>query len=456
MEDGGTIPIQRTAAPVQLGQLLTALQSDTREDLKVFLREYSKGLDGKGAEGFNESIRYWEPAYKNTALANDATLGQEPRRDIQRVLRGQQRTFAALNADEGALQELITNFNTTAEAFAVQDAACPPPSRRCAMSFAMRSRRWPRSTTRCRRSGRSPSTRCRRPVPRRRRSASLPFIRQARLLMRRSELRGLAAELRRRCPTSSGSTTGVPVLTEARALSACTNGVLVPFIRSPIPGVQGPDGEHGNSGQQVRYQIQRGFVGLSGESRLSDGNNQFFHFGRAGAYRRPAGVSARSTSRHRGARTCPARPRSRPTSTRRGAGVAAWQRQPPPRLGDHPLEGQAAHPCGAQLRQLQVEHLEVTQRELRKAKRRLAGEGDPQAPGRLPRGGGGLHPRHGDGRLHPVQPAAALPDNPGGGLPPEGPAARRAGRHPGQGRAVRVAGVEVGQIRSSSRTAGPR
>src|SRR5215217_4659243 len=59
MPDGGTIPIQRTAAPVQFGQLLTALQSDTREDLKVFLREYSKGLSSKGGQGFNDSIRYW-------------------------------------------------------------------------------------------------------------------------------------------------------------------------------------------------------------------------------------------------------------------------------------------------------------------------------------------------------------------------------------------------------------
>src|SRR5215213_4153003 len=123
METGGTIPIQRTSAPVQFGQLLTALQSDTREDLKVFLKEYSKGLSGKGARGFNQSIRYWEPAYKNSALTNDATLGEQPNSDLQRVLKGQQQTFAALDADEPALQGLVTNFNTTAGAFASQDEA---------------------------------------------------------------------------------------------------------------------------------------------------------------------------------------------------------------------------------------------------------------------------------------------------------------------------------------------
>jgi phospholipid/cholesterol/gamma-HCH transport system substrate-binding protein len=122
-EDGYTIPMQQTAAPVQFGQILTALQDDTREDLKTLLEEYSKGLEGKGARGFNESIKYWKDAYKNTALANDATLGEEPTRDLQRVLKGQQRTFAALNSDEAALQGLVTNLNVTAAAFAREDIA---------------------------------------------------------------------------------------------------------------------------------------------------------------------------------------------------------------------------------------------------------------------------------------------------------------------------------------------
>src|SRR5256714_4016016 len=120
---GSTIPMNQTAAPVQFGQVLTALQSDTRDDLKTFLKEYSKGLEGKGAAGFNQAIKYWEEAYRNGSLANDASLGSDPQHDVQRVLKGQQRTFAALDADEGALKGLVTNFNTTAGAFARQDVA---------------------------------------------------------------------------------------------------------------------------------------------------------------------------------------------------------------------------------------------------------------------------------------------------------------------------------------------
>ena len=117
------IPVTQTAAPVQFGDLLTALQRDTRSDLQTFLREYSKGLADGGAEGFNEAIRYWEPAYRNNSLANDATLGQDPNRDLQRVLKGQQKTFAALVKDEGALKGLVTNFNVTAGALAREDVA---------------------------------------------------------------------------------------------------------------------------------------------------------------------------------------------------------------------------------------------------------------------------------------------------------------------------------------------
>lgn len=113
--DGGKpIPINQTSAPVQLGDILSALQSDTRSDLQVFLKEYSRGLSGKGARGFNESLRYGEPAFRNLSLANDATLGQEPTRDLQRLMKGQAKTFAALVRDEEALKGLVTNLNTFA------------------------------------------------------------------------------------------------------------------------------------------------------------------------------------------------------------------------------------------------------------------------------------------------------------------------------------------------------
>jgi phospholipid/cholesterol/gamma-HCH transport system substrate-binding protein len=280
LDKGDVIPVTQTAAPVQFGDLLTALQRDTRTDLQVFLREYSKGLDKGGAEGFNQAIDYWEPAYRNNSLANDATLGQDPDHDLQRVLRGQQKTFAALVKDETALKDLVTNFSITAGAFAREDVALAEaipalrdtlkvghpalgsltnalPSLRAFAHDALSGVRSSDETL----------------------AASIPFMEQARLLMSERELRGLARVLRRTIPSVVRfNRRSIPFLRETRALSACTNDVLVPFMGLKIPNPE-TGNEAENSDQEVRKQLQRGMPGLSGESRLSDGNNQYFHAG---------------------------------------------------------------------------------------------------------------------------------------------------------------------------------
>jgi phospholipid/cholesterol/gamma-HCH transport system substrate-binding protein len=280
LKDGGVIPVNQTAAPVQFGDLLTALQSDTRTDLQTFLREYSKGLSRGGAEGFNEAIRWWKPAYLNSSLANDATLGQDPNRDLQRVLKGQQKTFAALVADEDALKNLVTNFNITAGAFAREDVALAEsvPALRDTLRIgypALGSLDSALPSLRAFAHDALPGVRSSDPTL----AASMPFITQARLLMSEDELRGTARILRQTIPGMVRfNQTSVPFLRETRALSACTNNVLVPFMGLEIPNPE-TGNEAENSGQKVRNQIQRGMPGLSGESRLSDGNNQFFHAG---------------------------------------------------------------------------------------------------------------------------------------------------------------------------------
>jgi ABC-type transporter Mla subunit MlaD len=280
LPDGGVIPVTQTAAPVQFGDLLTALQRDTRTDLQTFLREYSKGLSDGGADGFNQAIKYWKPAYLNSSLANDATLGQDPNRDVQRLLKGQQKTFAALVKDENALKGLVTNFNVTAAAFAREDVALAQsvPALRDTLRIgypALGSLDAALPSLRAFAHDALPGVRSSDPTL----AASMPFITQARLLMSEDELRGTARVLRQTIPDLvKFDKTSVPFLRESRALSACTNNVLVPFMGLKIPNPEtGNEGE--NSDQPVRAQLQRGMPGLSGESRLSDGNNQYFHAG---------------------------------------------------------------------------------------------------------------------------------------------------------------------------------
>ncbi len=274
LDSGKTIPATQTAAPVQFGDVLSALQSDTRSDLQVFLKEYSKGLEGKGAEGFNEALRTGPAAFRTTAIASDALLGLEPTKDLQRLFRGQARTFAALNEDENALKGLVTNFNTVAGAFASQDAALersiPALDRTLRVgSPALASLNSALPTLRVFSREALPGVRSSGPTL----EASLPFIRQARLLVRPTELRGAARQLRLQIPNFvTLSRRSVPLLAQARALSSCTNSVLVPFANSRVPD---PDEPQQNN-QKPLTQANRGFVGLSGESRVNDGNLSYF------------------------------------------------------------------------------------------------------------------------------------------------------------------------------------
>ena len=276
LEDGGDpIPSNQTSAPVQFGDLLASLQSDTRSDLQIFLKEYSKGLEGEGARGFNESLRYGERAFRYGAIVNQATLGLEPTRDIQRLLKGQQKTFSALVEDEDALKNLVTNFNITAGAFAREDVALEAsiPALRNVLrtgSPALASLNSSLPSLRAFAVDALPGVRSSEPTL----EAALPFIRQARALVGPNELRGAARELKRQLPNLVNLNVSlVPFLGQARLLSSCTNDVLLPFAKAPLPN---PD-EPGNNNQPFFRQAPRGFVGLAGESRLSDGNNSFFH-----------------------------------------------------------------------------------------------------------------------------------------------------------------------------------
>ena len=268
LDDGSTLPITQTASTVTLPDILDVLDSDVRSDLQTFLHEYGTvALRGGGAKAFNRAIKSFKPAYRYGALTNDALLGVEPDRDIQRLLRGQQRTFAALASNPEALKELVTDLNTTAGAIASEDtalAAAVP-----ALRDTLREGYPALPTLRTFSREALPGVRSSVPAL----DAAIPWITQARGLVQPSELRGLAADLRHAVPSLVKLNTRlVPFLKQLRALSSCTNTVLVPFAESPIPSI-----EEGNSGHSVREQINRSFVGLAGESRLNDANTPIFH-----------------------------------------------------------------------------------------------------------------------------------------------------------------------------------
>jgi ABC-type transporter Mla subunit MlaD len=282
IKDGGDIPVQQTATPVQFGQLLTALQSDTRKDLQTFLKEYAeKGLGNGGAEAYNKGLDSAPGAFRYSAIANQASLGLAPH-DLSKLLRGQQRLFKALSTHPEVLKSLIDNLNITAGAFAREDVALAAtiPALRDVLKVgrpALISLNNLMPTLRAFARDALPGVKSSGPTL----DASLPFIRQARLLVRPQELQGLARDLRFAIPDLARlNHATIPLLNQQRGLSACTSNVLNPFSVKPVPDPDfaskaGYDG--GQNNQPFKKEAPRGLVGLSGESRTGDANTPMFH-----------------------------------------------------------------------------------------------------------------------------------------------------------------------------------
>ena len=272
-KSGSTIPPAQTASPVQFGQLLTAFQSDTRQDLQTFLQEYAKGVEGKGSRGFNMAVKYWEDAYRNTAIATRATLGTKPG-DLGRVLRGQGKVFGALSRDEESLKLLVTSLNRLAAAFAREDdnLQATIPALRDVLRVGQPALASINSAF--------PTLRAfaREALPAARSSSEtldvqIPFITQLRRLVSRAELRGLVADLRPTVPDLAAlNRSQTESLEQTRLLSSCQSNVLLPFSKTPIPDPDFP----ASSGEPFYEESPRAFVGLAGESRMHDANSPLF------------------------------------------------------------------------------------------------------------------------------------------------------------------------------------
>jgi virulence factor Mce-like protein len=269
--DGDTIPVQNTATPVQLDQILSSLQSDTREDVKTLLDEYSRSLADGGAKGFNESIPYWEPAYRDTAIVNDAMLGRAEH-DLSGYVEHAGTVAAALDRNRNQLKNLITDFNTTASAFARENgnlraaiAELPRTLRAAQPALAALNESFPplRAFT----ADFRPGVRSSGPAI----DDSMPLIKQLRGLVSEEELRGLTRDLRPSVRAlASLSRQSVPLSQQSRLMASCANEVLLPWAHDKVEDKQFP------AQGPVYTEAPKGFVGLGGESRSGDSNGQWF------------------------------------------------------------------------------------------------------------------------------------------------------------------------------------
>jgi virulence factor Mce-like protein len=268
--DGDTVAMAQTSNAVQIDQIFTALQADTRRDLQLLLQELGHGLSGAGARGYNRSIDYWHDAFRGSAAVNDATLGIQ-QHDLSNYLGRAGVVAGALDRDPEALKNLLRDFNTTAAAFAAeqgnleQTVAELPRTLRAAQP-ALKSLNDSFPGVRRLIVDFRPAVRSSGPAL----DASRPFIHEARGLVRASELKGLVADLRPLVPDLARLNANLPPLYEkVRAASSCQNQVILPWSHDTVPDPNFP------ATGQVYQEGVSGLPGLAAESRSGDANGQW-------------------------------------------------------------------------------------------------------------------------------------------------------------------------------------
>ena len=220
---------------MQTDQVLTSLQAGTRKNLQILLQQYGTAVKQAGAS-YNRSIQFWLPAYKYTAIVSHDALGIQPH-DLSNWIAAQGPVAAAIDNNPKNLQNLITDFNTTANAFARENvalensvAALPKTLAAGIPAFNALNAAFPPLRTLAK--ALIPGVKSTGPMI----DASLPLMSQLRQLVQPSELRGLTHDLVPTIPALAKLTKAtIPFMKdEVRPASSCVANVVIPWSHLTI------------------------------------------------------------------------------------------------------------------------------------------------------------------------------------------------------------------------------
>jgi phospholipid/cholesterol/gamma-HCH transport system substrate-binding protein len=273
--NGHTFPIQQGVEPVQFDQVLTGLQSDTRKNLQTLLQQYGKAVK-QGGPSYNKSVQYWLPAYEYTSIVAHDALGIQPH-DLSNYIAAQGQVAGALDTHPQNLENLITDFNTTANAFARENTALeqtvaelPKTLGAAIPAFNALNAAFPPLRAFAR--ALVPGVKSTGPMV----DASLPFVTQLNDLVQPSELRGLTADLRPTVPALAKLTKDtIPLMSDqVRPAASCVANVIFPWSQLTVPD-SNFNASNGFPPRKVYVEAVDYLPGLAGESRDFDANGPY-------------------------------------------------------------------------------------------------------------------------------------------------------------------------------------
>ena len=281
-----TFPIQQGTEPVQFDQVITSLQAPTRANLQTLLQQFGTALK-KGGPSYNASIKYWLPAYEYSAVVSHDALGLQPH-DLSDWIAEQGEVSGAIDTHPQNLENLITNFNTTAHSFAVENTALSQAVAELPKTLAAAIPAFHAlNAAFC--SGAQVPNCAPGPLPQLAKAlipgvkstgpmidASLPFITQLRYLVSPSELRGLTADLAATVPALTNLTReSIPLMANGvRPAATCAEQVVIPWSKLTINDPHF-NASNGFPPRPVYVEAVDFLPGLAGESRDFDANGPY-------------------------------------------------------------------------------------------------------------------------------------------------------------------------------------
>jgi phospholipid/cholesterol/gamma-HCH transport system substrate-binding protein len=290
LSSGATLPITQTADPVQLDQVLDALNTETRANLQNFLIGYGDGLTRKpnaeedaeqdpivrgvsGGEAVNKAYVRGPSALRATAVLNQAITGTE-QHDISKLVASINKVTSALNVHEQQLGELIVNFNTFFSEFAAQSAplrttVAELPSSLTAIDRGFANLQASFAPTQEFAHGILPGVRNTASTV----VATVPWIEQVRASFANSELGGVAKGLVAATPALAQITAEqTPFYRQTESFNRCLTKVLIPAGNTKLQ-----DGSS-STGVEDYKEFWYGLVGLNGIGQGFDANGPYDRF----------------------------------------------------------------------------------------------------------------------------------------------------------------------------------
>jgi phospholipid/cholesterol/gamma-HCH transport system substrate-binding protein len=290
VSSGYTLPITQTSDPVQLDQVLDALNTDTRSNLQTLLAEYGSALTRKptpaqnaeqnpavrglnGAQALKKTYYDSPEALKGGAIVTQAFGGVE-QHDLSKLVAGTEKFTAALNVHEQQLGEFVGNFNTFLGALATQSsslssavALLPGTLQNAGRAFT----NFNSATPAIRKFSldltpgveQTPATI----------AAAFPWIEQTQASLAPTELGGVAKGLHEAAPSIAGLITPQPAFFKQTDLfSKCLSRIIF-----PAGNVKLQDGSS-TSGVEAFREFWYSMAGAAGIGQTFDGNGPMTRF----------------------------------------------------------------------------------------------------------------------------------------------------------------------------------